>query len=73
LEAQTRNFEPAGDTGGLMSVRELSRYLSVSRTFAFKLVADGTIPSFKLGQLRRMRKADVDCYIQSRLSTSEKD
>jgi excisionase family DNA binding protein len=46
--------------------------LSCSRRYAASLIAEGTIPSFKLGSLRRVRKSDVvDSYIEARLA--EKD
>jgi len=35
------------------------------------LIAEGTIPSFKLGTLRRIRKSDVDAYVERQLSKSE--
>jgi excisionase family DNA binding protein len=55
------------------SPEELAEYLNVSRTFAYSLIADPNpaIPSFKLGRLRRVRKVDVDLYIQGRLEESQ--
>lgn len=53
--------------GELLSLNDLAEYLSCSRTFAANLVSDGTIPSFKIGTLRRVRKADLDDYIESRI------
>jgi excisionase family DNA binding protein len=58
-------------TEKLFSVKDLAAYLSCSRTYAANLIADGTIPSFKVGTLRRMRKADVDGYIECQLSKHE--
>jgi excisionase family DNA binding protein len=54
--------------GGLLSLNDLAEYLSCSRTYAAGLISSGTIPSFKLGSLRRVRKSDVDAYIESRLA-----
>ncbi len=71
VEHTTRNNE-ARD---LFSPEELAEYLNVSRTYAYSLLAgpNPAIPSFKLGRLRRMRKVDVDLYIQGRLEEEEEE
>ena len=56
---------------GLLSLNDLAQYLSCSRSYAAMLIAEGTIPSFKLGTLRRIRKSDVDAYVERQLSKSE--
>ena len=56
---------------GLLSLDGLAEYLSCSRTFAAKLISDGTIPSLTIGTLRRVRKRDVDAYIEARLAAKE--
>ena len=56
---------------GLLALNTLAEYLACSRTYAAKLVSDGTSPSFKLGSLRRIRKADLDAYIESRLAKKD--
>jgi excisionase family DNA binding protein len=63
-----------GKTGiqdGLLSLNDLAGYLACSRTYARKLIADGTIPSFKIGTLRRVRKSDVDEYVERRLAARD--
>lgn len=52
---------------GLLSLKDLAGYLSCSRTYAASLLADGTIPSFKVGTLRRVRKSDIDAYVEAQL------
>jgi excisionase family DNA binding protein len=54
-------------TEGLLSLSDLTQYLSCSRAFAAKLISDGTIPSLKIRSLRRVRRSDVDAYIETRL------
>jgi excisionase family DNA binding protein len=51
----------------LMSPEEVAEYLGCGRTFAFELLKTGEIPSLKLGRLRRVRRVDVDDYIERRL------
>jgi excisionase family DNA binding protein len=58
-------------TEGLLSPNDLARYLSCSRTFAATLISNGTIPSLRIGGLRRVRKSDVDSYIHARLAAKD--
>jgi excisionase family DNA binding protein len=52
----------------LLSLNDLAQYLSCSRSYAAMLIAEGTIPSFKIGSLRRVRRSDLDAYIETRLA-----
>ncbi len=62
----------AGIQDEILSLRDLTAYLSCSRTYAATMIADGTIPSFEIGPLRRVRRFDVDdeC-IESRLAARD--
>jgi excisionase family DNA binding protein len=51
----------------LMSPEELRRFLRVGRTLAYRLLSEGEIPSVRLGRLVRVRRSDVDRYVESRL------
>ena len=62
-----------GIQDGLLSLNDLAGYLACSRTYARKLIADGTIPSFKIGTLRRVRKSDVDEYVEGEACAKEGD
>lgn len=59
------------DGGRLLSLRDLTEYLSCSRSHAQKLMDDGKIPSLKLGGIRRVRKSDVDALIERELSATQ--
>ena len=52
-----------------MTPEQLADHLHVGRTFVYSLLRAQQIPSFTLGKLRRVRKSDVDRYVQERLST----
>jgi excisionase family DNA binding protein len=54
-----RTVEPA-----MLSPEELATYLGCGRTYAYGLLADGSIPSVKLGRLRRVRRVDADAFIE---------
>ena len=55
----------------LLSPEQLAKRLGIGRTFAYQLLAKKRIPSFTIGKLRRIRKADVDRYVEERLSAEE--
>ena len=38
------------EAGALMTVTEVAAYMKVSRALAYRLVADGTIPSVKVSE-----------------------
>ena len=58
--------------GGLLSLNDLAEYLFCSRTYAHKLISDGSIPSFRIGgTLRRVRREDVDTYVERQCDASE--
>lgn len=54
-----RTVEPA-----MLSPEELAVYLGCGRTYAYSLLAGGSIPSIKLGRLRRVRRSDADAFIE---------
>ena len=51
----------------VLSPEELAEFLGCGRTYAYQLLADSSIPSFKLGRLRRIRRADVEDFIRRRM------
>jgi excisionase family DNA binding protein len=48
VQTETRNRE------ALLTPEELANYLKCSRTYAYRLLSHGEIPSLKLGKLRRI-------------------
>lgn len=59
-----RGIAPAGD---FISAEELGRWLMLGRTRTWELLAGGEIPSYKIGRLRRIRKADVERYLEAHM------
>jgi excisionase family DNA binding protein len=57
----------AEQTKRLLSAEDLARELGVGRTTAYSLLWSGTIPSMKVGRLRKVRRSDVDAFIEARL------
>lgn len=49
----------------IMSVEQAAKYLSVSRATAYNWCIAGDMPSFKIGNTRRIRKADLIALINN--------
>jgi len=52
-----------------MSPEELAEFLGVSRGYAYRILATGEIPCARIGRLRKVRRSDVDDFIEERLET----
>ncbi len=50
-----------------MSPEELARFLGLSRGYTYQLLSTGLIPSVRIGRLRKVRRADVDAFVEARL------
>ena len=59
------------ETKRLLSADELARELGVGRTTAYALLWSGQIPSMKVGRLRKVRREDVEAFIQVGMERSE--
>ncbi len=59
--------ETKGPTREVMSPEELADYLGLGRTYTYKLLMSGEIPSFKIGKLRKVRRTDVDAYLEEQV------
>jgi excisionase family DNA binding protein len=67
--AQVRPVDPAdlGIRRLLFSLREAKEVTGFSRSFLYKLIANGELRSFKSGKTRRIIAADIARYIASRI------
>lgn len=50
-----------------MSPQELAEFLGVSLTHAYQMLAKGEIPCARIGRLRKVRRTDVDRFVEARL------
>ena len=73
MDSKTRQRSSLQGSGSekLLSPEQLAEYLGIKRTFTYQLLAEKRIPSFTIGKLRRVRKADVDRYVEERLSAEK--
>ena len=47
-------------TSGIMTIGEVADYLKATERSNYRLAADKTIPAFKVGGIRRFRRAGLD-------------
>lgn len=62
--ATTRNTPPSKDDE-FMAPEEIMRYLKIKRTKCYELLAQGVIPSYRVGRLRRSRRSEIDSWLES--------
>jgi excisionase family DNA binding protein len=67
------SHKPETQTEYLMSPEELQSFLGVSRTYAYGLLSSGTLPSIRIGKLRRVRRSDVDAFLEANLERSAQE
>ena len=44
---------------------ELVRWLGLGRTKTYEMLQSGEIPSYKIGRVRRIRRQDVEAWLES--------
>jgi len=55
----------------IMTIKEVAEYLKVKEKTAYKLVADGKIPGFKVGGSWRFRKGEIDSWIKQQSNQNQ--
>ena len=55
-----------------MIIRELSAYLKMAEKTLYRLAAEGSIPSFKIGGSLRFRKSEIDKWIKAQEKNHKK-
>jgi excisionase family DNA binding protein len=58
---------PAAEIDYLMTADDVRQRLGISRTCVYRMLAAGTIPSVRVGRLRRVRPADLEQFIAEHL------
>ena len=48
----------------IMTIKEVAEYLKLKEKTAYKLVAEGKIPGFKVGGSWRFRKGEIEAWIK---------
>jgi excisionase family DNA binding protein len=53
----------------LLTVEEVRAELNIGRTLAYQLVESGVLPVVRIGHVLRIRRVDLDEYVEANLST----
>ena len=69
MEVSRLIFEKGDQNEYLMSPEELRQFLGLGRTYTYQLLASGAIPSVRIGRLRKVRRADVEQFIDTRMES----
>jgi excisionase family DNA binding protein len=48
----------------ILTVKELADYLKIAEKTAYRFVAEGKIPAFKVGSSWRFKKDEIDAWIK---------
>lgn len=48
----------------VMTPEELADFLRIGRTMSYRLLSEGSIPSYRIGRVRRVHRDDVLDYLQ---------
>ena len=52
----------------LLTAEEIAELLHIIRSFAYKLIRNGEIPSIQIGKSVRVRQQDLETYISENIS-----
>ena len=55
----------------LMSPEEVRQHLGLSRTYTYRLLSTGAIPCVRIGRLRKVRRSDLERFIEAHLERKE--
>jgi len=56
-----------------MSPAEVRQHLGLGRTYTYQLLATRAIPSVRIGRLRKVRRSDLDAFVEAHLEHNEGD
>ncbi len=57
---------PERTPGDLMTVEQVAAYLQLNKLTVYKFVRSGELPAARLGRSFRVRRADVDAFLEAR-------
>jgi excisionase family DNA binding protein len=56
-----------------LTARDIAHVLRISRSLAYRLIAQCEIPSIQFGRVSRVRQEDLDTFIQKRMRKRDTD
>lgn len=58
------------DKTAIFTIKEVAEYLKLAEKTVYRLVAEGTIPGFKVGGSWRFRKQEIDAWVKQQMKSS---
>ncbi|CCQ74236.1 helix-turn-helix domain-containing protein [Magnetospira sp. QH-2] len=52
-------------TDDILTIKEVAEYLKIKEKTAYRLVAEGKIPGFKVGGSWRFRRSEIEAWIDT--------
>jgi excisionase family DNA binding protein len=65
MERASRELQPL-----VFTPEEVAKLLCVSRYTVYRLIEQGNLPTVRIGRLRRVRKVDLERWIEEHLSSA---
>ena len=62
-EQENKKFKSKSGYPEIMTINQIAEYFQISEMTTYKLVHEGTIPAFKIGRHWRVRRDDLDIFI----------
>jgi len=56
----------------IMTIQEVAAYLKIKEKTAYRLVAEGKIPGFKVGGSWRFRRGEIESWIEEQSAETRK-
>lgn len=58
-------------TDEILTLKEVAEYLKLAEKTAYRLVAEGRLPGFKVGGSWRFKQQDIEAWIEDQKNTSK--
>ena len=65
--------EPALRLPRLLKVEEVAQITNISPSHLYALISEGVLPAVQFGRARRIRPADLEAFIEAKLTVNAQD
>jgi excisionase family DNA binding protein len=59
----TRSATPRSSSGDLLTVEQAAEFMNITNHFVRRLIRERRIPFVKVGRLVRLRRSDIEAYL----------
>lgn len=71
MSKEDKKYKSKSDYPEIMTISQVAEYFQISEVTTYKLVQEGSIPGFKIGRHWRVKRDDLDQFIE-RLKRGER-